>query len=386
MKFTDTCAKPLAVFVLLAATAGFTASAEQSSAALLPELDCVVQPSEVIDIGSAVPGLVKQLHVDRNDLVTKGATVAALESGVEQAAVNLAMARAKINTEIELQKESAAFGRMTVRRNQKLLHNASISMQDMDQLQHETRIAEMRVRQAQDNKHIAMLEYQRARAILERLTIRSPIDGVVIERFKLPGEYVDEKPMLRLAKLDPLHVEVIVPVEHLGQITPGMHAEVTAVLPGAQPYLATVDQVDRVADAASGTFGVRLTLPNPDYTIPAGLRCKMQFSSSTLLTVVGKDDVAVPEPAPILEAAPAPMLELEAEPEVPLLRDVVTLDIAAPSCFRVGPFAKKSQLAQLMYSIESESPDLLLNPWQDAGVVKHHLVLAAETSSRQKLG
>jgi membrane fusion protein (multidrug efflux system) len=35
--------------------------------------------------------------------------------------------------------------------------------------------------------------------------------------------------------------------------------------------------VDRVIDAASGTIGVRLKLPNPDYHIPAGLKCTVAF-------------------------------------------------------------------------------------------------------------
>jgi len=35
--------------------------------------------------------------------------------------------------------------------------------------------------------------------------------------------------------------------------------------------------VDRMGDAASGTFGVRLSLPNPDNQIPAGLKCDLNF-------------------------------------------------------------------------------------------------------------
>ena len=35
--------------------------------------------------------------------------------------------------------------------------------------------------------------------------------------------------------------------------------------------------VDRVADAASSTFGVRLEIPNPDHRIPAGLKCKVRL-------------------------------------------------------------------------------------------------------------
>ncbi|MFN0162035.1 MAG: hypothetical protein ACKVQQ_12450, partial [Burkholderiales bacterium] len=35
--------------------------------------------------------------------------------------------------------------------------------------------------------------------------------------------------------------------------------------------------VDRVIDAASSTFRVRLELPNPDAKLPAGLRCKVDL-------------------------------------------------------------------------------------------------------------
>ena len=36
--------------------------------------------------------------------------------------------------------------------------------------------------------------------------------------------------------------------------------------------------IDRVTDTASGTFGVCLSLPNPDYSLPtSGLRCRAVF-------------------------------------------------------------------------------------------------------------
>jgi len=42
-------------------------------------------------------------------------------------------------------------------------------------------------------------------------------------------------------------------------------------------YTARVDVVDQMFDAASGTFGVRLSLPNPNRRIPAGLKCRARF-------------------------------------------------------------------------------------------------------------
>ncbi len=243
----------------------------------IPEFDCVIEPSEIVDVGSADPGVIERIDVQRNDRVKKEEVIAMLESSVEQATLKLAKTRASLNTAIELRRQSAEFGSMTQQRNQALVQKAAISRQDMDQLRTETRIAELQVQQELENKRIAKLEYLRAQAILQRRIIRSPMNGIVMERFKSAGEYVEEKPILRIAQLDPLHVEVIVPVEYLGRIKKGMQAKVTAVVPGADALTATVDRVDIVADAASGTYGVRLNLPNPDYLISAGLRCHADF-------------------------------------------------------------------------------------------------------------
>lgn len=246
-------------------------------AAVIPALDCVIEPSDIVDVGTGVPGVVKSIHTYRSAMIKEGAVIVELESTVEKAAFNLAKARAGLETGIELRQESARFGSETRARNQELFHKSMISLHDMDKSKTEERIAELQVRQEQDNKVIAELEYQRVKAILQQRTIRSSVNGTVMELFKSVGEYVDDEPLLRIAQLDPLHVEVIVPVEYLGQLVPGMQAEVTTTLAGVGAYQATIERVDRVADAASGTYGVRLSLPNPEYKIPAGLRCQLSF-------------------------------------------------------------------------------------------------------------
>ena len=67
------------------------------------------------------------------------------------------------------------------------------------------------------------------------------------------------------------------PSAMFGTIKLGMKAAVEPEFPGDQVYVATVTIVDRVIDAASGTFGVRLELPNADQAIPGGLHCQVRF-------------------------------------------------------------------------------------------------------------
>jgi multidrug efflux pump subunit AcrA (membrane-fusion protein) len=119
----------------------------------------------------------------------------------------------------------------------------------------------------------------RAVEILNQRTIRSPINGVVVERKLGPGEYAfDQAHLVTVSQIDPLNVEVFVPLSQFGKIKPGMQGEVYPEDPVGGTYLATVTIVDQVFDAASSTIGVRLELPNGDYRLPAGLKCTIRFA------------------------------------------------------------------------------------------------------------
>lgn len=77
---------------------------------------------------------------------------------------------------------------------------------------------------------------------------------------------------------------MIVPVSVFGKIRVGQRAIIQPESPMVGNYQAEVAIVYRVADAASGSFRVALDLPNPDYSLPSGLKCMVQFL----------DEVAVP--------------------------------------------------------------------------------------------
>ena len=60
-----------------------------------------------------------------------------------------------------------------------------------------------------------------------------------------------------------------------------MGAEVKPETPVGGSYRGRVIIVDEVVDAASGTFGVRIELPNSDHRLPAGLTCTVRFGGET---------------------------------------------------------------------------------------------------------
>ena len=122
---------------------------------------------------------------------------------------------------------------------------------------------------------------QTAAPLIERLGQQLNIDDpYLVERFMHPGEFPKQEKILKIAQIDPLRVEVYAPVALLGKITVGSTAYVKPEPPVPGEYAAKVTVVDRVVDAASGTFGVRLELPNHELKLPAGLKCTVRFGKN----------------------------------------------------------------------------------------------------------
>lgn len=249
---------------------------------VLSGLDCVVEPSAVVMLGAAVPGQLSSTTFDRSDFVSAGEVMATLESRVEKATLAISEEVARNSAALDLRHASASFGLRTKKRNEELLKTSSISTQTMDQVDTESRIAGLQVRQEKENLRLAELRVERDRAAVERRQVVSPIEGTVVRRFKSTGEYVDNDPVFEVAQLDPLHIEVIVPLEYLGKIESGMRGGVTILAPEFDDQVldAQVRRIDAVSDAASATYGVRLVLANPELTIPSGVRCQVDFFSS----------------------------------------------------------------------------------------------------------
>lgn len=247
------------------------------SANSLAEFEGLIEPYELVNIGTPVEGVVAKVNVRRSSSVEKGEPLVILDSSVENAVVERARVLAEVEGELKLQKERLDFAKRMHARVEELFNSDAISAEKKDEAATEVTLARARLQKARENRTLAKLDLERAKAMLNQRTIRSPLAGIVVERYVSPGEFVASQPLLRVAQMDPLRVEVILPADMFRQIKPGMVAQ---VIPETEPegsYRSVVTIVDRVIDPASGTFGVRLELPNPDYRLPSGLKCNVRF-------------------------------------------------------------------------------------------------------------
>ena len=242
------------------------------------EYEGLIEPYEIVEIGAPAEGIVAKVMVDRSSPVKRGQVLVALESSVERATLEKARTMATFEGEIDLQQTQLAFAK---RVHQRVRQLAVISTQEKDQAATEIMLTGYRLKKARENRILAELEVEKMRAMLAQRSIKSPLTGVVVDRYVSPGEYVSNQPLLRVAQIDPLRVEVIVPAQMFGRIRPGMTAVIFPDLPRFGELAATVTIVDKVIDPASNTFGIRLELPNADRQVPSGLKCLVRFEIDT---------------------------------------------------------------------------------------------------------
>jgi membrane fusion protein, heavy metal efflux system len=238
---------------------------------------CLIEAQYTAEVGTPASGLIEAVNTDRGRFVRKGQLLASIASDVEKATVFASRTKAESEGEINAAMASRDLAKTKLKRMHLLMQQGFASQLEIDQAKSEYEVADQRTAQARESQAIARKELAVAEEQLKQRTLRSPIDGVVVERMVHPGERVDGRPLFRIAALHPLKVEIIVPASQYGVLREGMSLGIRPDLPNSSEIMAQIIQVDRMIDSASGTFRARLNLPNPKSEIPAGVRCKASF-------------------------------------------------------------------------------------------------------------
>ncbi len=240
-------------------------------------LDCLVKPEMYIDISSPVNGILETVAVNKSDTIVKGQVLAKLVASIEQAKVEIAKQEALMDNLVYAKIVKRAYAIRKAKRIKGLFKENASSAQEQDDAATEVIIAKTDLAQAKLDRTKNTLKLALAQAELKQKTILSPIDGIVVERYLMLGESVQNQPILQIAKINPLLVEAVASAELFGKIKAGMMVEIKPDFPVNSSYKATVSTIDRIIDAASGSFTIRLELPNPDAKLVGGTKCMAIF-------------------------------------------------------------------------------------------------------------
>jgi HlyD family secretion protein len=241
-----------------------------------------LQPTNTVDVGSELSGIIDKVYVDDNDEVKKGQVLAQLDlSKLEDAVAKSRASLAAAEAQVLQAQATVAEARATLSRYQQVsqLSGGKVpSKTEMD-------TAEANLKRADANVASARASVTQARATLKsdetnlgKASIRSPIDGVVLSREVDPGQTVAasfQAPVLfKLAEdLTKMELQVDVDEADVGQVKAGQKATFSVDAWPGREYSAVITRVGYGAQQAEGvvSYLTVLEVGNDDLSLRPGM-------------------------------------------------------------------------------------------------------------------
>ncbi|QDZ41515.1 efflux RND transporter periplasmic adaptor subunit [Euhalothece natronophila Z-M001] len=272
-------------------------------------------PQQTVALRSQAEGQLQELTVDTGDEIQQGQTLAQLndvifQGDIVEAEAELASRQSEVNrlrnqvrnAEVELEKAQAQAqqAQADAQRLQNLAEQGAISQQEAELATTDATVAQQEVRAAQEQIRIeedavasAQQQVRAQESIISQAqerrsysTLRSPLNGVVLDRETDPGNLVQSgDEVLTLGDFENVKVRVLVSELALGDIQRGQQVEVTL---DAFPEETYSGSVTRIAPSANDSrqVPVEVQVPNPDRRIGRGLLARVTFPRQDVERVV----------------------------------------------------------------------------------------------------
>lgn len=194
----------------------------------------VVEPSsEVIDIGTAVAGLVTDLRVTPGEFVEAGQPLFVVDQRSARARLSEANAAiAEARAAIRDAQTANATAQRQLALYQGLDDPAAVSRAEVIRAEGEASAASTRLELARARLTAAQAAAGSARTELERLTVRAPIAGEILAVNIRPGEFVStmggsSEPFIRMGETRPLHIRIDIDEDEAIRLERGARALVS---------------------------------------------------------------------------------------------------------------------------------------------------------------
>jgi membrane fusion protein (multidrug efflux system) len=229
--------------------------------------------SQVAEVRPQVSGIIKAQLFDEGTLVEAGQPLYQLDDAVYRAELQSAEAALK------RAQATLAAARLRAKRSAELARIDAISAQENEN-------AAAALAEAEADVASAQAAVQRRALDVGYATITSPIDGLIGTSTVTPGALVtanQPEPLARVQQLDPIYVDLSASVDELEAfrretIASGVQGNaeaipVTIVLPNGEhyPHPGAIRATDLNVDPTTGSFSLRVVVPNPEQAILAGM-------------------------------------------------------------------------------------------------------------------
>ena len=229
------------------------------------------------------PGLVDKVPFKEGDMVKADQVIIQLDDSVEASETERLKYEAEDKTRIEAAEAELQQAKVDLKRMEEA--NARGAATDLE-LQHAelaVLIKDLTLKLAFFNQKQAQRQFEQAQLVVERMKIRSPIDGRIERIVVKEGEATEtSEKIVRVVRIDPLWIDVPAPLSMVRErLKEGQAAVVVFENADGTKVEAEgkIDRISTVADSASETLNVRVEVPNPSQR-PAGEHVTVRFPAA----------------------------------------------------------------------------------------------------------
>ena len=232
-------------------------------------VEAVTRPSEDVTLSFVFPGRVRAVLVKAGDTVKAEQLLVQMDDAVER--VRLEQLKAQVESDIEVRAGQATLNQRKVdlQKKENAFAKQVATKLEVEHARLDVTIAELSLELAKFKNVQARYQHEELKVQLERMTLKSPIAGMVEEVMVRKGESADKlQDVLRIVNVDPLWTDVPVPLVKGRRLRRG--GSVTVRFAGEDKAVTgRIIHVSAEADAAADTLSVRVEIPNPTRR-PAG--------------------------------------------------------------------------------------------------------------------
>ena len=269
------CILLLSVFSLDPLMGGAIYGIETNSA-----IRAITNPRYDITLSYVQPGRIAKVHFTEGAWVKAGQVLVQQDDAVEQIQLAQLKAASEDTTQIQASEASLAQKKVDLQKLEKAAAQNAATELEVEHAKLSVTMAELSLQLANFEHEQARRKYDEMKAQVEKMRLVSPIGGRIEKIHIEAGESINAlTDVVRVVQIDPLWIDVPVPLIRAMDLTVGKKAMVLFPSPNRASVEGSIIYIGAVADAASGTLRVTVEVPNKSNR-PAGEHVDIIFPAS----------------------------------------------------------------------------------------------------------
>ncbi len=234
-------------------------------------IEAFTEPYRDVAVAASEMGTLSDLKLKEGDVVQKGDVIAVMDDKVLRATLDVARRSMDAKGLLASAQADLDMKQIELKKLIQLRDRNHASQQEVDRMETELKVAESRLLSVREDMEVKQLEYRRIEAQLEQRIVRAPLDGVVTDLSREPGEFVSpsDPTIARVVQLDPMLIVFSVPLAQRNEVT---RDQVVMLQIGdrTETVEGTIEYVSPTSDTSNSSVRVKVRLPNSNNQFQSG--------------------------------------------------------------------------------------------------------------------